>query len=78
MLFRSAEDDGAGYGSLSDIGLGRTHQPRGGEGPRGEALLPPSEFAKTSAPGAIPKGKPQDFRLREALEELMRVDPSNR
>ena len=73
-----AEDDGAGYGSLSDIGLGRTHQPRGGEGQRGEALLPPSEFAKTSAPGAIPKGKPQDFRLREALEELMRVDPSNR
>lgn len=73
-----AEDDGAGYGSLSDIGLGRTHQPRGGEGQRGEAGLPPSEFGNTNTPSVIPKGKPQDFRLREALEELMRVDPSAR
>ncbi|WP_144097206.1 hypothetical protein [Croceicoccus sediminis] len=73
-----AEDDGAGYGSLSDIGLGRTHQPRGGDGQRGEAGLPPSEFGNTNVSTAIPKGKPQDFRLREALAELMRVDPSAR
>lgn len=73
-----AEDDGAGYGSLSDIGLGRTHQPRGGDGQRGEAGLPPSEFGNTNVSTTIPKGKPQDFRLREALAELMRVDPSAR
>lgn len=66
-----AEDDGAGYGSLIDIGLGKSHAPRGQQaGQRGEAGLVPMGGAIAT----IPHGKPQDFRLREALAELQRLD----
>lgn len=67
-----AEDDGAGYGSLIDVGLGKTHAPRGGSGQPGEAGLPPRPDG--TGVSALPKGKPQDFRLREALAELMRLE----
>lgn len=69
-----AEDDGAGYGSLIDIGLGKSHAPRGGVGQRGEAGLP--ALARSGAMALVPHGKPQDFRLREALAELQRLDRS--
>ncbi|MDR7102078.1 hypothetical protein [Croceicoccus sp. BE223] len=66
-----AEDDGAGYGSLIDIGLGKSHAPRGQQaGQRGEAGLVPMGGAIAT----VPHGKPQDFRLREALAELQRLD----
>lgn len=69
-----AEDDGAGYGSLSDIGLGRTHAPRGGQGQPGEAGLPPPKYESALPGSANPQGKPQDFRLREALAELKNLN----
>lgn len=66
-----AEDDGAGYGSLIAIGLGKNHGPRGGGGQRGEAGLPARTDGGSRA--VVPHGKPQDFRLREALSELARL-----
>lgn len=66
-----AEDDGAGYGSLIAIGLGKNHAPRGAGGQRGEAGLPARADGGTRA--LAPHGKPQDFRLREALAELDRL-----
>lgn len=65
-----AEDDGAGYGSLIAIGLGKSHAPRGG-GPMGEGGLPVR--ADGGGRAVVPHGKPQDFRLREALSELARL-----
>ncbi|WP_066558204.1 hypothetical protein [Croceicoccus bisphenolivorans] len=70
-----AEDDGAGYGSLADIGLGKNHAPRAESGQRGEAGLPPAPYAPSKGGNPVPHGKPQDFRLREALAELQRLDP---
>jgi len=67
-----AEDDGAGYGSLIAIGLGSRHQPRV-DALRGEAGLAPAPFAE-QANLPVPQGRgPQDFRLREALEQLRRL-----
>ena len=66
-----ADDDGAGYGSLAAVGLGKTHAARAEVGQRGEAGLPDAKEAREVS--SIPKGKPQDFRLREALAELQRV-----
>lgn len=66
-----AEDDGAGYGSLIAIGLGKNHAPRGAAGQRGEAGLPVR--GDEAGRAVVPHGKPQDFRLREALTELARL-----
>lgn len=71
-----AEDDGAGYGSLSSIGLGRNHAAKVETGQRGEAGLPPALYS-SGGYGLVPKGKPQDFRLREALAELRRLDETS-
>lgn len=71
-----ADDDGAGYGSLADIGLGKSHAPRAQAGQRGEAGLPPALYSAPGATSLVPHGKPQDFRLREALSELQRLDRS--
>lgn len=72
-----ADDDGAGYGSLMAIGLGKTHKPRAQPAtPRpGEANLSPMPLLDIDrGRDIIPNGAgPQDFRLREALEELKRV-----
>lgn len=72
-----ADDDGAGYGSLMAIGLGKTHKPRAqviSHRP-GEANLSPMPMLDSDRDrSAIPRGAgPQDFRLREALEELKRM-----
>lgn len=69
-----AEDDGAGYGSLIDIGLGKNHAPRAAAGQRGEAGLAPALYSAPGAGALVPHGKPQDFRLREALAELQRLE----
>jgi hypothetical protein len=72
-----ADDDGAGYGSLMAIGLGKTHQPRPNAPTHrlGEANLSPMPLLDASREHRpIPNGAgPQDFRLREALQELKRV-----
>lgn len=73
-----AEDDGAGYGSLIDIGLGKNHAPRAAIGQRGEAGLAPALYAASGAGALMPHGKPQDFRLREALAELQRLESVQR
>lgn len=72
-----ADDDGAGYGSLMAIGLGKTHKPRAQATAHrpGEANLSPMPLIDIDRDRQIiPNGAgPQDFRLREALEELKRV-----
>lgn len=68
-----AEDDGAGYGSLAAVGLGKSHTPRGPAGQPGEAGLPPADGDAGQSDLVFPQGKPQDFRLREALAELARL-----
>lgn len=73
-----AEDDGAGYGSLIDIGLGKNHAPRAAAGQRGEAGLAPALYSASGAGALVPHGKPQDFRLREALAELQRLESVHR
>jgi len=72
-----ADDDGAGYGSLADIGLGKNHVPQAAVGQRGEAGLPPALYSSGGV-ATLPKGKPQDFRMREALAELQRLEASIR
>lgn len=71
-----ADDDGAGYGSLMAIGLGKTHKPRPKQPSHrlGEANLSHSPLLDVDRDmGGIPQGAgPQDFRLREALEGLKR------
>lgn len=73
-----AEDDGAGYGSLIDIGLGKNHAPRAAAGQRGEAGLAPALYSAPGPGALVPHGKPQDFRLREALAELQRLESVHR
>ncbi|AKM11280.1 hypothetical protein [Croceicoccus naphthovorans] len=73
-----ADDDGAGYGSLIDVGLGKSHAARGPATRPGEAGMPPSLLAPSGGGGIRPQGKPQDFRLREALDELARLSDSSR
>ncbi len=72
-----ADDDGAGYGSLMAIGLGKTHKarPQAPTHRPGEANLSPMPLLDADrGRQLIPNGAgPQDFRLREALEELKRV-----
>lgn len=72
-----ADDDGAGYGSLMAIGLGKTHKarPQAPTHRPGEANLSPMPLLDADrVRQLIPNGAgPQDFRLREALEELKRV-----
>ena len=72
-----ADDDGAGYGSLMAIGLGKTHKarPQAPTHRPGEANLSPMPLLDADRGRQfIPNGAgPQDFRLREALEELKRV-----
>ena len=72
-----ADDDGAGYGSLMAIGLGKTHKarPQTPTHRPGEANLSPMPLLDADrGRQLIPNGAgPQDFRLREALEELKRV-----
>ena len=72
-----ADDDGAGYGSLMAIGLGKTHKarPQAPSHRPGEANLSPMPLLDADrGRQLVPNGAgPQDFRLREALEELKRV-----